>query len=531
MDAIKKFFSKENSVRGATGILAVTLLLSNFLGVIRDHYLAQKIQPEFLDAYFAAFRIPDLLFNLLVLGAIAAAFIPVFTEYLNKETREAWRLVANLVNITLFILLISIILLWVFMPALVPLVVPNFSADKKELTTNLARILLLTPIFFGLSYIFGGILNSFKRFLIYSIVPLVYNLSIIFGTIFFADRFGVYGVVWGVVAGSLLHWLIQFPFVRSLGFKFSFETNFRHPGVIKIGRLMLPRTIGLGAAQLILVFFTALASAWPGSIAYFNLANNIQTMPTVVFGASIATAVFPTLSEMISAGNREKFSHYLIKGIRAIIFLLVPTTVGVILLRVQIVRLVLGSGYFQWGPTITTADTLGFFALSLVASGLIPLLARAFYAFQDTKTPMLISVYSTIVTIFLGYILIKPTQIFGLPQVYGLALAFSIGAFINFFWLYRKLRPHFNSAEEAKVGGLFWNVIFATLIMAIAVQITKMISGSIVDMNRFIGVLIQTLAAIAIGTLGYLLTCRLLGVEEISEILQWIKKRKISFEN
>src|SRR4030042_4744220 len=331
-ERLKKLISGENSISGASWILVITLLLSNFLGLLRDHFLTQKIPTEILSSYYAAFRIPDVLFNVIILGAIASAFIPVFTSYItSKKDKEAWHIANSIINIAIIFLVGLAGVLLIFMPQLISVLVPGFNASARDLTISLARIMLLSPIFFGLSYIFGGILNSYKRFFVYSLAPLVYNLAIILGTIIFADTFGIYAVTFAVVAGAFFHLLIQIPVAKKLGYHYQALVDFSHPAVRKIGKLMLPRAIGLSAMQIMLLIFTAFASQISKiSVAVYTLADNIQTMPTVVFGIYFALAVFPSLSENYAKKDKEKFSYLISKTIRVVLFMLVPITIGMI---------------------------------------------------------------------------------------------------------------------------------------------------------------------------------------------------------
>ncbi len=523
MEKVKKFFSEKNTVKSATIILVVTLLISNFLGLIRDHFLAQKIPTNLLDTYYAAFRIPDLVFNILVLGAISAAFIPVFTGFISKKKfQEAWKITSSFLNIAIVVLIVCLVILFFAMPYLIPLLVPKFDPAKQQMTINLAQIFLISPIFFSISYILGGVLNSFKRFLAYSLAPLIYNLSIILATLFLADKYSVYGVAVGVVCGAFLHMIIQLPVVLKLGFKYQFIFDWKDKAVRKIGFLMLPRAIGLGSMQIMLIVYTALASAVSaGSVAIFNLADNIQTMPTVVFATSLATAVFPTLSEKVSLGKIDDFSRYIAKGIRTIIFILIPASIGIILLRAQIVRVILGSGHFGWQQTVDTANTLGFFAISLVAQGLIPLFARSFYALHNTKTPTIISIVSIIFSIILGLIFVK-TQ-----GVLGLALAFTIGSFLNAILLYFYLRKKAQQliTQEKNTAIFTLKILFSSAIMAAVIQITKILVEPSIDMTRGWGVLVQLICAIVIGSLVYFLLTWVLKCEEFGELKEIILTR------
>lgn len=511
---IKNAFSQQNSVTGASVILIITLFLSNVLGVFRDHFLTQKIPTDLLSAYYAAFRIPDLIFNVLILGAIASAFIPIFTTLISqKKDKEAWMVATSIINIAIIVLVALTVLLFFIIPYLMPFVVPGFSYDLQNLTIKLARIMLLSPIFFGLSYIFGGILNSYKRFLVYALAPLVYNLTIIAGTLFLTKDYSVVGVAYAVVLGAFLHCLIQFPVAWKLGFRFHLKIYWHHWGVKRIGLLMIPRAIGLGANQIMLLVFTAMASTLGGySIAVYNLADNIQTMPMVVFGTSFATAVFPSLSEAVGQNRMTDFSKQITKIALVILYFLIPLTAIMILLRTEIVRLILGSGFFGWEQTVTTANMLGLFSISLVFTGLTPLLSRSFYALHNTKIPMAVSIVSVIISIILG-------KVFSIQfGVLGLALGFSIGAFVNFLILYLFLRKKVKIEDENKIFLFVLKIILATIIMAVAVQESKMLIGLFVNMQKFWGVAVKLLLSLSVGATIYLVCCWIFGLEEINAI-------------
>lgn len=514
---MRKFFGSllggKNSYFGASIILIITLFLSNVLGVIRDHYLTQKIPTDVLSTYYAAFRIPDLLFNILILGAISSAFIPIFSSLIyQKKSQEAWKVANSVLNIAVVGLIFSCLILGLLMPYLAPLFVPGFDPEKIATTVKLARLMLASPVFFGLSYLFGAILNSYKRFLVYSLAPLIYNVAIIFGTLFLAPIIGITGVAIAVVIGAFLHMLIQVPVVVKLGFRWQAIFDFKNSHVRRIGILMFPRAIGLGANQILLLVFTGIASVLGGSaIAVYNLADNIQTMPMVVFGTSFAMAIFPTLAEKVSLKNWSGFSEDFIKTLRSILFFMVPIVFGVILLRAQIVRMILGSGHFGWQQTIDTANTLGFFALSLIFTSVVPLLARAFYALHNTKTPMIVTIITVIISIIAGKFLAGPMGIT------GLALAYSVGSFFNALILYILIRKKIEILEWP----IFWffiKIFFASAIMAISLQETKFIMAIFVDMSRFWGVFAQTFVSIIIAVSIYLTLTWIFNCEEIASI-------------
>lgn len=519
---ISGLFSKENSVRGASIILIITLTLSNILGLFRDRFLAKNIATSNLDIYYASFRIPDLIFNLLILGAITSAFIPIFTDYIaKKETEEGYRVTNSLINIAVLFMIVFAIILGIFMPYLMPLIVPKFDAARMQETVKYSRLIMLTPIFFSISYIVGGVLNSFKRFVAYALAPLFYNVAIIFGAAFLAPKYGLSAVVYCVIVGSFLHLIVQLPSVMKLGFRFQAVFEWRHKAIKRIVRLMIPRTIGMGINQIMFIAFTAIASSLvAGSIAAFELSNNIMTMPVVVFGTSFATAVFPTLTSKIAEGDKVGFSFYLTRSVRSIAFLLIPSSIIFILLRAQVVRLILGSGKFDWEDTRRTALTLGFFSFSLVAQGLIPILARAFYALKNTRTPMYISIVAAVISISFGYPLARS---YG---VAGLALAFSIGSFVNVSILYYYLQKRFPDIWNRTVINSFLKIIGISLVMGFCIWASLHIVANYVDMSRFFGVLTQALIALAVGFIAYLGLSRIFDLDE----MKWAITRKISGE-
>ncbi|OQB06333.1 MAG: putative peptidoglycan biosynthesis protein MurJ [bacterium ADurb.Bin212] len=514
---ISKLFNGENSVRSASVILVITLALSNILGLLRDHLLARYIETSNLDVYFASFRIPDLVFNFLILGAIFSALVPVFSDYRAKnEIKEAWKIVNTVLNLAVILMIASAILIYFLMPYLVYIVVPDFPAEKIAQTVKLSRIIMLTPIFFSASYIVSGVLNSYNRFFAYSLAPLVYNLSIIAGIVILGKSKGVEGVAYFVVIGAMLHLLIQIPSVIKIGFKYQWITDYKNKAVQKIFKLMLPRTVGLGANQILLLVYTSIASYLAaGSISAFNFANNIQTVPTVVFGGSMATAIFPTLTMAISKSENDKFCFYLNKTIRTISYILIPISIIIFLLRAQIIRLVLGAGYFAWADTTATAATLGYFSLSLLPQGLIPLFARAFYATKDTKTPMYIGLVSTAMGILFA-VLLTPTY-----SVAGLAMAFGVSSLLNAMLLYIGLQRISCYKPDKKILVSFIKILTISLIMAIVLQFSKHFIDDYVNMSTFFGVLTQSISAFIIAVLSYVLLSKLTGLEE----LNWVFKR------
>lgn len=517
---ISKIFHSQNSVRTASILLVITLTLSNVLGLFRDHFLARYIHTSDLDVYFAAFRIPDLVFNFIILGAIFSALVPIFAEFkANDDLRHGWRVVNTVLNIAVMAMGVSALLLFFLMPVLTKFVVPDFSPEKMRQTVVLSRILMLTPVFFAASYVISGVLNTFNRFVAYSLAPLIYNLSIIAGIFFLGRSTGIVGVVYFVVIGSFLHLLIQLPTAFKVGFRFQAILDYRDKAVLKVFKLMLPRTVGLGANQILLFVYTSIASSLTaGSISAFNFANNIQTVPTVVFGSSMATAIFPTLTEAASNSDDFRYCSYLNKTIRTISYVLIPISMAMILLRAQIIRLILGSGQFAWNDTTLTAQTLGFFAVSLLPQGLSPLFSRAFYAVKDTKTPMNIGIISTILGIAFAYLLAPK---FG---VGGLALSFGISSFLNAILLYMQLVKMSCYSPDRDFLPAIIKIILISVVAGLVMQFSKHFFSNFLNMNTFVGVLSQTLIVSVIALIVFVLLSKLAGLKE----LDWAIKRKVS---
>lgn len=510
---LRLFFSRENSVRGATGILAVTLLFSNLLGVIRDHFLAQKIPTDVLDIYYTAFRWPDLLFNLIIFGAVSSAFIPIFSATLEKDAKKAIAIANTLLVFLSVVLVVIVIVFALLMPWLVELIAPGFPAEKLSKTVLLARFLLISPLLFSLSYIFSGMLQSWQRFIIPSLSPLVYNLSIITATIFWADRFGVIGVAWGVVIGASFHGLIQLPQLVRIGWRLNSFVKINDQAFLSIFRLMGPRIIGLAANQLLLFVFTSIASAISaGSVAIYNLADNIQTTPTVVFAQSIASALFPTLSKGYAKGENRRFGQYIEKSIIAILFFLIPLSIAVILLRSQIVRIVLGSGYFGWEETIRTSSALGGFALGIPWAGLVPLLAKSFYARHNTLAPTVVAFAGAVLAIGFGYGLANRFD------VMGLALASSLGSLLSAVVLYGLLNRQI-TINNRLIFHQVIKIVLSTFMMSLVVQSSKMITGNLWPLTTALAVLTQIVVSAGLGLVAYLVFISWLKFD-----LTWLKQ-------
>ena len=523
---------QSKTITGAAIILGAASLASRLLGLARDRVLAHYFGAgPIMDSYYAAFKIPDMLYTLSIIGALSAGLIPIFTKiYLKsgEDKKEAWELINNTINILAVALACVSFILILVTPWLVPLIAPGFDGEKKEMTIIFTRIMLLSPILLGLSAVVGGVLQSLKNFFIYSLSPIFYNVGIIIGAVALVPVFGYKGLAMGVILGAFLHLLIQLPSLWRAGFRYSPIFNWRDQNFLMIIRLMIPRTLGLAALQLNMVFITAIASTLSvGAVTIFNYAYNLQSFSLGIIRVSFAVAALPTLSALAAEKNWQGMIKDISSVARQMLFFIIPLSIIFLMLRAQIVRVALGSGAFGWDATIRTADTLAFFSLSLFAQCLSMLLARAFYAMEDTKTPLKIGVVTVIVNIVLSLYFTRSLG-FG---VEGLALAFTIAWILNtaLFWIF--LRFRLGGLDEENVLRAVYKMSIAALLMGLAIQGLKYVIAPIVNMETFLGIFTQGAAAGLGGLAVYALAGLALRSHEMQVFIETIKKRLVRRAN
>jgi putative peptidoglycan lipid II flippase len=534
---------KAKTIFSAAFILGLAALASRFLGLVRDRLLAGRFGAgDELDVYFAAFRLPDLVFNILILGAISAALIPVFAEYFHRDEKKAWLLVNKVLNLAILGSIILAGLLTIFTPQLMYLIAPGFTGSKRALAILLTRIMFLSPILLGISNIFSGVLQYFRRFLVYSLAPILYNFGIILGFFIFVPIWGMIGLAWGVVLGAFLHALIQLPSIIYSGFKWRAILDFSDKGIYKIVKLMIPRTIGLAGNQINFVVITALASTLAsGSIAIFNLANNIQYVPIGILGIAFATALFPALSRAFAKQEKEEFSRDFSRTFSQTLFLVIPLSALFFILRAQIVRVILGTGQFGWIDTRLTAAALGVFSLSIFAQTLIPLISRAFYAFRNTRTPVLISLFSILINIIFSFIFLwilkystasvslfyRILKLKGIEEIaiLGLPLAFSLASIVNFIILLKLFAKKINWWQPKYILNSCAKIILASLLMGLTTYACLYILDLFLDTHTFIGIFLQGFIAGVVGLVIYFIAAFLLKSSEAMGLIRKIFRK------
>lgn len=453
---------------------------SRLLGLVRDIAIGQTFGTSAdLDAYLAAFRVPDTLFQLLAGAAMGSAFIPVFAGYLARhEESEGWLLANSVINAVLALTSIAALLAAVFTPTLMGWIAPGFADNPAQfaLTVELTQIMLITPVIFGASGLFMAILNARQHFLWPAVAPMTYNLAITLAALLFGAHFGVRALAVGAVVGAVAHLLVQVPELVRHGLRYVPVIAWRQPGFRQVLLLMGPRIVGLAAAQLNLLVTTMLASQLQeGSLAALNYAYLVMMAPLGVFGMAISTAAFPTMAERAAREEYDALRAMLAEALRLILFLTVPAMVFLMVEASPVVGVLFQRGRFDDLSRAMTASALPFYALGLAGHATIEISTRVFYAFHDTRTPVALSLGSMVAYVVLGSWLRGPL---GLA---GLALGLSLTASLEGILLLALARRRLGSVEErqliAAVRQIGLSAIGLAAVCAIGVGLGARLAG------------------------------------------------------
>ena len=545
------FIGREyNGLHEAAFLLGLSAFGSQILALIRDRLLASAFGAGAeLDVYYAAFRLPDLLFVFFGSLVSVTVVLPFLYRHLTAGNQAAAnRLFTDLARWFLFLILPAIVLIYFLMPFLLNLTAPGFvPAARAELLT-LSRLLLLSPLLLGLSNLLANVTQSSRKFFLYALSPILYNLGIIVGLLFFYPRLGLTGLVWGVILGAGLHLAIQWPALARSAFFGRAAESAASPAAgtaknewRKIFVLAWPRTLALSANQLTITVLLALASYLAaGSIAVFNFAYNLQSVLLSIIGVSYSVAAFPTLVRLFTAGDQPQFVRQVAAVARHIIFWSLPAITLFIILRAQIVRVILGAGRFDWSDTRLTAAALAIFLISAAAQSLILLLVRGYYACGQTRKPLIINSLSSILIVLLALVLfplIDHSVLFGewlkhlwrvadLPatEILILPLAFSIGSLLNLGILWRSFRRDFGSFPPL-LSKSFWQTAAAALAAAAATYLLLQLLAPVFNQATFWGIFNQGLLAGLGGLLIDFLILRWFNNEEMIEISRSLQRQ------
>jgi putative peptidoglycan lipid II flippase len=405
-------------------IVSGGFLAAKVLGFVREVLIAHAFGTTGqLDAYYAAFNLPDLLFALIPGGALASVFIPVLAGYLTTDDRTGgWRLASAVLNVVFLAVAVGSLIVTLTAPWLVAHVLaPGFSPQLQALTVDLMRLVLLSTLIFGVSGVVMGVLHAHQHFLLPAVAPVVYNLGIIFGAVVLAPRMGIFGLAWGVVAGAALHLIVQVPALIHFGARWSPTIGLGNAGAYEIVRLIGPRILTLGVVRINFLVMTNLASGLGvGSVSALNYAWDLMQLPESLIGTAIATAAFPTLAELVARGDRNGLRTTVSTTLWAILGLTVPAAIGLIVLGRPMIQLVFQRGAFDASSTQAVYWALQFYALGLVGHSTLEVATRIFYAEHDTRTPFLVAAAA-----MLAHLALSLTLMHGLGHG-GLALANSL---------------------------------------------------------------------------------------------------------
>jgi len=542
---ILKLFHREfGSLHKAAVLLAMSAGASSILGLFRDRLLAGTFGADrSLDIYYAAFRIPDFLYVLSLSLASVMVLIPFFLERVPDPSKpEKGRdFLNNIFTFFLIVMVFLILILFFVVPYLMNIIAPGFSIGDQEKLISLTRILLLSPLLIGLSNLFSSVTQSLRRFFIYALSPILYNIGIIIGIAFLYPIFGLNGLVWGVILGASMHFLIQVPGVIRAGFlpKLSFKIDFSE--VWKVVRLSFPRSFGLSVNELVLISITAIASVLSaGSIAVFNLSFSLRSVPLIIIGVSYSVAAFPTLARLFVANKKDEFFEHVISATRQIIFWSIPASVLLIVLRAQIVRTIFGHGKFGWADTRLVAASVAIFSLSVTAQALVILFVRAFYAAGKTTKPIVVNTLSSFFIIALSFLLVRSYDIMPFKDVFEqmlrvsgvpgakmlvLPFAFSAGIILNVIFLVGYFSKFIGKSVFNKIRNMFAQVLLASLLMGVVSYFFLSVLNNLFDMQTTVGIFFQGFVAGVFGIAVWYVVLRAANNRELEEITTSLKDK------
>jgi len=477
--------SEQKTIGKATAVIAIFIMLSRLLGLLRDRLLASTFGASVdLDIYFAAFKIPDLIYSMILAGGVLVALLPLFSDYYAKNKEDAWKLINCIINIFLLALIIVSFFFIIFTSQIVHLILPGLDTSYLNEAINLTRIIFFGVFFFGLSSIFSTVLNYFNRFLIYSLAPILYNIGIILGIVLLSPSLGIYGAAVGVLIGAFLHFFIQFLATRSYGYKYRPILDLKFKGLKDFFILLFPRAIAASASQLNFIVITAIASTIAiGSISIFNLANNLRFLPVGFIGISFATALFPHLSKSATNENKEEFKFNFRKVFKTVLYISFPVGILTFIMRDLIVKTVLEAGAFSGYALEITAACLGVFALSLFLQCLEPILLRGFFSIKDTKTPTIIAIVFLIINTIFAFSFVSTLKtnidlsnfilnLFSLNSIndvllLGLTFAFSLSLIIEYILLYISFKRKIGDFGSKEIWKSFIQIVLSSVVMGV----------------------------------------------------------------
>lgn len=520
------FTKKQTSIGSAAVVLMGMVLISGVLGLIRWRVLNDRFTPEETGVFLAAFRLPNLLFEILAMGALTSAFIPVFTKYITQRSEQEARLMAStIINLAVLSFIVLSIPLVLFTQSISRFFAPGFTEAQIIQMASFTRLMILfqvVPLLVG--NFFTGVLQSYNLFLIPALAPILYNIGLIVGILLFSSMFGLMAPVIGVGIGALLFLLVQVPFMIRIGYRHVFSFSPKVPGVNEVIKLMTPRILGLIVSQIDITVDLMLSSLLgPKMVTVFTLAQTLQQLPVRLFGTTVAQAALPSLSTATAQEDKEQFARSISQSIRMILFFVLPTASLFIVLRIPIVRLIFGASRFDWEATVLTGMTLSAFSVSLFSQAISHILTRGFYALYDSKTPVIVGIGTILLNASLSAWFILVLKL----PVWSLAVSTSIASIVNgsilFLLLYKRIPGNF--FRETLIPGV--KMFLAAGITGIMLYIPlKLLDQLVFDTTRTFGLILLTGVSGVAGLTTYFFLSWVLGVSEVQTFIQFIFKSR-----
>lgn len=548
---ILTFFNREfNGINEAALLLGGFAFLSQLLGLIRDRMLASAIGPgRTLDIYYAAFRVPDFLYISVASLASVTVLLPFLMDRIKQDNdnTKARQFLNNVFSAYMIFMVVISFLIAILMPYIAHYIAPGFNSAELSSLVLTSRIMLLSPIFIGLSNLIGSVTQLFRNFFVFSLSPIFYNVGILSGIIYFYPIFGVYGLAMGVILGATMHLLVQIPIVvkHKLFPKFKQKINWNE--IFQVMKLSLPRTLALSCNSLALLVIIAMASTLKaGSISLFTFSFNLQSVPVGIIGISYSVAAFPVLARSFSMNEMDKFVEHIIGAAKQIIFWSLPIIVLIIVLRAQIVRVVLGSGTFSWADTRLTAAASALFIISLVTQSLVLLFVRGYYAAAKTKTPLAVNMFSSFLVILFTYVLLYVFKYY--PQILNviesilrvrdvpgtimlaLPVAYTLGSLVNFFLIWILFKKDFLKKGKSMLYKTFYECLFGSITMGLFAYISLNFLSTVFNLDTFMGIFLQGFISGIIGISFGILVLLLFKNEELLNIIRTLS-HKLSDKN
>ena len=536
---IFKFLNKEfNGVNEAALLLGGFAFLSQLLGLIRDRMLAHIIGAgPTLDIYYAAFRIPDFLYISVASVASITVLMPFLMERLNSPegSDKAKMFLNNIFSVFMIFMICISVLIALIMPYIVHYIAPGFTESQIASLVVTSRIMLFSPIFIGLSNLIGTVTQLYRNFFIFSLSPIFYNIGILCGILLLYPHFGVYGLAGGVILGSLLHLLIQIPVVVQKGFFPKFTSRIQWKEIVQVIKLSAPRTLTLSTGSIAFMVLIAIASTLkPGSISLFTFSYNLQSVPVGIIGISYSVAAFPVLVKSFSLKDMKNFTGQILQTSQQIIFWSFPVIALLIVLRAQIVRVILGSTTFSWADTRLTAAAIALFVVSLATQSLVLLFVRGYYAAGNSKKPLIVNVFSSLMVLVLAFtfififkafpaVLQELERLLRVRDVEGtimlaLPLAYACGSIINFFLLWILFKKDFLKGTSSHLSTTFIQSVTASLVMGIVAYESLNILDDVFIIRRGQGIFFQGFFSGIIGIFFGVVMLRLMKNKQLEDI-------------